>query len=175
MSKMQDKKQRQSRTARLEIVAEMYLRQHTHRQIQAEVMRRLRLESYSLGSVHNDIKYILAELQRERLDNIEEAVQMELARIDTACNELWVQWAKSKAKGAGNVTYISEIRQQLQERRKLLGLYSPEKSEVTATTKVNARFDASAIPDDLLFAVADKLQEDEHRRVMAEKGEAYEE
>ncbi len=32
--------------------------------------------------------------------------------------------------GFGNVAYISEIRQQLQERRKLLGLYAPEKKEV---------------------------------------------
>ena len=33
--------------------------------------------------------------------------------------------------GVGNVAYIAEIRQQLVERRKLLGLYKPEKQELT--------------------------------------------
>ena len=32
--------------------------------------------------------------------------------------------------GLGDVSYISEIRQQLQERRKLLGLYAPEKQQI---------------------------------------------
>ena len=36
---------------------------------------------------------------------------------------------ESKFVGFGNVAYISEIRAQLQERRKLLGLYAPEKKE----------------------------------------------
>lgn len=31
----------------------------------------------------------------------------------------------------GDVSYIAEIRQQLQERRKLLGLYGAEKHEIT--------------------------------------------
>ena len=33
--------------------------------------------------------------------------------------------------GLGNPAYMSEIRQQLMERRKLLGLYAATKSEVT--------------------------------------------
>lgn len=33
--------------------------------------------------------------------------------------------------GLGNPAYISEIRQQLQERRKLLGLYAPEKKDIS--------------------------------------------
>jgi hypothetical protein len=33
--------------------------------------------------------------------------------------------------GLGNPSYISEIRQQLAERRKLLGLYAPDKREIT--------------------------------------------
>lgn len=38
----------------------------------------------------------------------------------------------------GNPAYMAEIRQQLVERRKLLGLYAPEKKELsgTVTTKV---------------------------------------
>lgn len=165
MSKMQNQRRNQAKTARLEIVSQMFLRQHTVRQIRAEVMKRLNLSSYSTATVQNDIKTVLEELQQQRLDNAEYALQLELERIDETCRELWAQWKKSKEDyvrtmkkrkgvpqfgdeggkskttqietrestviGLGNVAYISEIRAQLQERRKLLGLYAPEKKEVS--------------------------------------------
>lgn len=165
MSKMQTQRRNQAKLARLEIVAQMFLRQHTVRQIRAEVMKRLNLSTYSTATVQNDIKTVLEELQQQRLDNAEYALQLELERIDETCRELWAQWEKSKEDyvrtmkkrkgvpqfgdeggkskttqietrestviGLGNVSYISEIRAQLQERRKLLGLYAPEKKEVS--------------------------------------------
>lgn len=165
MSKMQNQRQRQAKIARLEIVSQMFLRQHTVRQIRAEVMKRLDLNTYSTATVQSDIKTVLEELQQQRLDNAEYALQLELERIDETCRELWAQWEKSKEDyvrtmkkrkgvpqfgdeggkskttqietrestviGLGNVAYISEIRAQLQERRKLLGLYAPDKKEVS--------------------------------------------
>lgn len=165
MSKMQNQRQRQAKIARLEIVSQMFLRQHTVRQIRAEVMKRLDLKTYSTATVQSDIKTVLEELQQQRLDNAEYALQLELERIDETCRELWAQWEKSKEDyvrtmkkrkgvpqfgdeggkskttqietresnvvGLGNVSYISEIRAQLQERRKLLGLYAPDKKEVS--------------------------------------------
>lgn len=165
MSKMQTQRRNQSKLARLEIVSQMFLRQYTVRQIRAEVMKRLNLSTYSTATVQNDIKTVLEELQQQRLDNAEYALQLELERIDETCRELWAQWEKSKEDyvrtmkkrkgvpqfgdeggkskttqietrestviGLGNVSYISEIRAQLQERRKLLGLYAPEKKEVS--------------------------------------------
>ncbi len=74
MSKMQNQRQRQAKIARLEIVSQMYLRQFTVRQIRAEVMRRLDLKTYSTATVQSDIKTILEELQRQRLDNAEYAL-----------------------------------------------------------------------------------------------------
>lgn len=165
MSKMQTQRRNQAKFARLEIVSQMFLRQYTVRQIRAEVMKRLNLSTYSTATVQNDIKTVLEELQQQRLDNAEYALQLELERIDETCRELWAQWEKSKEDyvrtmkkrkgvpqfgdeggkskttqietrestviGLGNVSYISEIRAQLQERRKLLGLYAPEKKEVS--------------------------------------------
>lgn len=165
MSKMQNQRRNQIKIARLEIVSQMFLRQHTVRQIRAEVMKRLNLSTYSTATVQSDIKTVLEELQQQRLDNAEYALQLELERIDETCRELWAQWEKSKEDyvrtmkkrkgvpqfgneggkskttqietrestiiGIGNVAYISEIRAQLQERRKLLGLYAPEKKEVS--------------------------------------------
>lgn len=165
MSKMQNQRRNQLKIARLEIVSRMYLRQFSVRQIRNEVMKRLDLKTYSTATVQSDIKTILEELQQQRLDNAEYALQLELERIDETCRELWEQWEKSKEDyvktmkkrkgvpqfgdeggksktthienrestivGFGDVAYIAEIRKQLQERRKLLGLYAPEKKEVS--------------------------------------------
>lgn len=178
MSKAQHQKQNQIKQARLEIVAQLYKRGWTQRKIQAEVMRRLDLPTYSLNTVHRDIRCLLDEWRESRLDDMDDALQLELSRIDDTVRELWEQWEKSKEDytrtqmkrrgmpasrnqngqnvqhqegqnqsgdrirtllveektqnvvGLGNPAYIAEIRQQLAERRKLLGLYAPEKRDV---------------------------------------------
>lgn len=178
MSKAQHQKQNQIKQARLEIVAQLYKRGWTQRKIQAEVMRRLDIPTYSLNTVHRDIRCLLDEWRESRLDDMDDALQLELSRIDDTVRELWEQWEKSKEDytrtqmkrrgmpasrnqngqtvqnqegqnqnndrirtlvveektqnvvGLGNPSYIAEIRQQLAERRKLLGLYAPEKKDI---------------------------------------------
>lgn len=165
MSEAQVKRRRQMKLARLEIVGQLYKRGTSYRQIQAEVMARLDLPHYSLDTVSRDVKTLLAEWRENRIADIDEAVQLELERIDDAVAELWSQWEKSKEDGVkksrrrraskagegqngnaveersesdvvglGNPAYIAEIRQQLVERRKMLGLYSPEKTVVRNET-----------------------------------------
>lgn len=170
MSKAQHKKQNQCKLARLEIVSQLYKRGYSIRAIRAEVMRRLDLATYSTQTVHRDVQTLLKEWRDNRLEDMDDALQLELSRIDDTVRELWEQWEKSKEdyiktqrkrKGAparnnnqestsnengirtfsveektlnvvglGNPAYISEIRQQLAERRKLLGLYAPEKRDI---------------------------------------------
>lgn len=163
----QIKQKRQTREGRLVIVAQLYKRGYSIRQIRAEVMKRLGLTSYSTQTVHNDVKILLNEWKENRISDIDDAIQLELERIDETCRELWQQWEKSKEdyvqtrstrKGSpsknketgerevqtysveehqrsiialGNPAYIAEIRQQLAERRKLLGLYAPEKRDIS--------------------------------------------
>lgn len=167
MSKPQDKMRRQLKLARLEIVAQLYKRGYSIRKIQSEVVNRLELKTYSIATVHSDIKTLLEEWRENRIEDMDEALQLELERIDDTVRELWEQWEKSKTdytktarkqKGSpardnqtgqtairtyqtertetevirlGDPSYISEIRQQLAERRKLLGLYAPEKKDLT--------------------------------------------
>lgn len=172
MSEPQRRKQKQKKLARLEIVASLYKRGYSVRKIQAEVMKRLDLPTYSTGTVQRDIQSLLSEWRESRLSDMEDALQLELERIDDTVRELWEQWEKSKEDyvretnvkrgvpkkkdndkqggngtteiktvstkrttsnvvGLGNPAYISEIRQQLQERRKLLGLYAPEKKDIS--------------------------------------------
>lgn len=164
MGLMTNKKRAQLKNARLEIVGKLYKRGYNYRQIQAEVMARLDLESYSLGTVGNDVKTLLAEWRESRIADVDEAIQLELERIDEAVTELWAQWERSKEDAVkharkkriskdgddggqayeersenheeklGNPAYIAEIRQQFMERRRLLGLYSPDKQEVKVNT-----------------------------------------
>lgn len=184
MSKPQRKKQSQLKLARLEIVAAMYKRGHSYRQIQAEVMKRLDLKAYSLQTIHADIKTLLEEWRECRIDDMDAALQLELERIDDTVRELWSQWEKSKEDyfrstntrrgapskgkdkndnsietysveeqrtnvvGLGNPAYIAEIRQQLTERRKLLGLYAPEKKDISGGVSFSSFLIESGLLDD---------------------------
>lgn len=166
MSKPQTKRRKQIQQGRLEIVAKLYKRGYSYRQIQAEVMKRLSLKTYSLRTVSRDINCLLEEWRENRLTDMDKALQLELERIDETVRELWEQWEKSKTdynktqrkqKGSpsrdsetgqssiktyqterteteviclGDTSYIAEIRKQLEERRKLLGLYAPEKKVI---------------------------------------------
>lgn len=191
MSEPQRKKQRQLKLARLEIVASLYKRGNSVRKIQAEVMKRLDLPTYSTGTVQRDIQTLLKEWRQHRLSDMEDALQLELERIDDTVRELWEQWEKSKEDyvretnvkrgvpkkrddrqgggndsgtteiktvgtertttnvvGLGNPAYISEIRQQLQERRKLLGLYAPEKKDISGEMSFASYLIESGLIDD---------------------------
>lgn len=167
MSEAQQRRRRQLKISRLEIVAQLYKRGNSMRKIQSEVMKRLGLETYGVSTVKRDIDTLLKEWRDSRLEDMDLALQLELERIDEAVRDLWEQWEKSKTdytktsskrKGSpikdgktgtsqiktyqkeetetevirlGDPSYIAEIRQQLAERRKLLGLYAAEKREIT--------------------------------------------
>ena len=177
MSKAQQQRRNQFKAARLEIVAQLYKRGYSIRAIRAEVMHRLDLGTYSTQTVHKDVQTLLKEWRESRLEDMDDALQLELTRIDDTVQELWEQWEKSKEdytrtqrkrKGAparsgnqdnnssdggirtfsveektqqvimlGNPAYIAEIRQQLAERRKLLGLYAAEKRNITEEVTVH--------------------------------------
>lgn len=167
MSEAQQRRRRQLKISRLEIVAQLYKRGNSMRKIQSEVMKRLGLETYGVTTVKRDIDTLLKEWRESRMEDMDLALQLELERIDEAVRDLWEQWEKSKTdytktsskrKGSpikdgktgtsqiktyqkeetetevirlGDPSYIAEIRQQLAERRKLLGLYAAEKREIT--------------------------------------------
>jgi hypothetical protein len=188
MSAPQQKRRNQAREARLPIVARLYRRGHSVRQIAEEVKKRLALDSYGSTTAHSDIKVLLKEWRKSSLQDIDDALQLELSRIDDTVRELWLQWEKSKEDyirntkiqrgapkrdrgkggsddsggietygveehrtnvvGLGNPAYIAEIRQQLAERRKLLGLYAPEKKDVSGDVSFTSYLIESGLLDD---------------------------
>ena len=170
MSLPQDRRRRQLKTARLDIIAELYKRGYSLRKITEEVKRRLNIPKLAVSTTYNDVQTLLKEWRESRIENIDQALQLELERIDDTTAELWEQWDKSKEEaqkttttrsgrikgkgkagietdavsesrtnvgGLGNPAYITEIRQQLIERRKLLGLYAPEARQVKGEVTVH--------------------------------------
>lgn len=173
----QQRKKRQSKTARLNIVSEYYKKGYSLRQIAEKVKEINHLaKAPSPNTIRSDLATLTEEWLEHRLTDRDELVQLELERIDTCLVELWEAWEKSKqdftqekaeqkhvmiglknqdkqeakkkdpndkpmlteskqqrneVRKYGDVAYIAEIRQQLMERRKLLGLYKPELKEIT--------------------------------------------
>ena len=119
-------KREKNKIQRLEVVSKLFKKGYTYRQIRIQVMDKLGLKTYSLQTVKRDIDTLLAEWQQERIESLDQALQLELKRIDDSMTELWKRWHKKR-----NVNIITEIRHQQIERRKLLGLYAPEKRDIS--------------------------------------------
>lgn len=81
---------------RMQIVAPLWRRNYSEREIRLEVMKRMGLDKLSSRTVHEDIKRLLKEWQEERLDDTEDRVTAELARLDLVITEAWQQWEASK-------------------------------------------------------------------------------
>lgn len=75
---------------------------------------------------------------------------------------------------AGNPRFLDSLLNVQQRRAKMLGFDAPIKVDIPGIKEsINSdapKYDVSAIPDDLLFAVADKLQTAEYKKQLAEKG-----
>lgn len=81
---------------RMQIVAPLWRKSWTLKEIREEVMKRLGLETYSIKCVHTDVQRLIKEWQEERLENTEDKITAELARIDLVIKEAWLMWEKSK-------------------------------------------------------------------------------
>lgn len=87
---------KQAQLARLQIVAELYKRGYSFREMRAEVMKRLDLATYSLETVHKDVVRLLEEWKKYRISRIDQIVETELHRNDSIIREAWEAWDKSK-------------------------------------------------------------------------------
>ena len=195
---------RQAQIVRLDIIAELYKRGYSYRDIRTEVMNRLDLQTYSLRTVAKDVNKLLEEWRETRIENLDLALQLELERIDDLTREAWAAWNKSKedqtlrnnkqkgvpgdlldaggndgsnANGSngnnqqaperrdeivtvameqqtkevictGDPRYLEIINKLAIERRKLLGLYAPEKKNVSGSMTFEALLMETGIIDD---------------------------
>lgn len=81
---------------RMDVIAPLYRHGYTYRQIQAEVQKRMDLKAYSLSTLKHDIDRLVKEWREQRLEDIDQTMTTELARIDEMVREAWMAWEKSK-------------------------------------------------------------------------------
>lgn len=201
--KVRMKDYRKAQTIRLDIIAELYKRGYSYRDIRTEVMNRLDLSTYSLRTVSKDVNKLLEEWRATRIENLDLALQLELERIDDLTREAWTAWNKSKEdqtlrnnkqKGVpgdlldtgnnasnngntpaesnpaperreeivtvameqqtkevictGDPRYLEIIHKLSMERRKLLGLYAPEKKNISGSMTFEALLMETGIIED---------------------------
>ena len=79
---------------RLQIIAPLYRKGWTEREITAEVRKRLDRPKYN--QAHCDIQRLLKEWQEERLTDTEAKITSEVARLKLVIREAWEMWEKSK-------------------------------------------------------------------------------
>lgn len=140
--------------------------------------------------VYKDLKQLLINWKREHEENIDLYITKELSKLDKIEAELWDAWERSKKRivskirqsglktersetFAGNPRYLDLVLSVQQRRSKLLGLDAPVKVDlpnVNVSVDSSApKYDISVIPNDMLFVIADKLQNAEYERLMIEK------
>lgn len=140
--------------------------------------------------VYKDLKQILINWKREHEENIDLYITKELSKLDKIESELWDAWERSKKRivskirqsglktersetFAGNPRYLDLVLSVQQRRAKLLGLDAPVKVDMpnvnVSVDSSSPKYDISVIPNDMLFVIADKLQNAEYERLMIEK------
>jgi len=153
---------RKMKEARLEIVAELYAKGKSYSKIREEVMARLGLKSYAKDTVAKDVKTLLKEWREARLEDTEEAVSLFLERNRKHYEETWDAWEKSKivetttklppipadapeeaeqnveisvteTKCPGEWRFMDLLTKIEDQRAKILGLYAPEKKEISGS------------------------------------------
>jgi hypothetical protein len=140
--------------------------------------------------VYKDLKQLLINWKREHEENIDLYITKELSKLDKIEAELWDAWERSKKRivskirqsglktersetFAGNPRYLDLVLSVQQRRAKLLGLDAPVKVDLpnvnVSVDSSGPKYDISVIPNDMLFVIADKLQNAEYERLMIEK------
>lgn len=140
--------------------------------------------------VYKDLKQLLINWKREHEENIDLYITKELSKLDKIEAELWDAWEMSKKRivskirqsglktersetFAGNPRYLDLVLSVQQRRAKLLGLDAPVKVDLpnvnVSVDSSGPKYDISVIPNDMLFVIADKLQNAEYERLMIEK------
>lgn len=174
---------------------DLFLRGYSYRQI-ADLLNQRNAKmglDYALVPpmrVYKDLKQLLINWKREHEENIDLYITKELSKLDKIEAELWDAWERSKKRivskirqsglkkvrsetFAGNPRYLDLVLSVQQRRAKLLGLDAPVKVDMpnvnVSVDSSGPKYDISVIPNDMLFVIADKLQNAEYERLMIEK------
>ncbi|MDQ0966880.1 hypothetical protein QFZ20_002283 [Flavobacterium sp. W4I14] len=91
-----NKTAKQKREVRTVIVAELFAKGYSLREIVKEVKTRLILETYSLSTAKKDVDFLKSEWKQARMADMDDAINHELYKINMQERELRNAWDKSK-------------------------------------------------------------------------------
>lgn len=80
---------------RMQVIAPLLREGYTVREIRQEVMRKLDLDSLALGTVQGDIQRLGKEWAKERIEDMDAFLGIELYKIDGIIREAWKAWKDS--------------------------------------------------------------------------------
>jgi len=184
----------------------LYLKGYTMDIIAKKLNKRNEEEGrgYTITSpmVYYDIKRMLMKWKRENLDSIEVYLLKELKKLDAIEVEAWEAWEMSKKEKtrkkmqpamdgdnaldcvelieettAGDPRYLDLLLSVQQRRAKLLGLDAPTRIDLSKPKEEDdPNFAVKKLPQELIFSVADKLQEAEYeKQKLLKNGETVQE
>lgn len=149
--------------------AQLLLQSYTLAEITSMVNsfnRERKIPEISQSQVYKDIRSVLAQWQEEQRTYVNQWMEMELQKLQKIENVAWKAFEKSqRGTRPGDNRFIDTVLKCMQQRAKLLGLDAPTKVELNEkaeTTNEKPKYDLAAIPDKLLFQVADALQQQEY-------------
>ncbi len=95
------KRTAEQRDADKRFCTELFVKGYTYRQIAEELNehnREMGMEyTLTYKTIYEDINAVLIEWKKERFENIENYIQLELKKLDKMEIELWQAWERSKA------------------------------------------------------------------------------
>lgn len=113
---------------------------------------------------------------KERVKNRTSAKPRKVLTEEEKQNDWYGYDETTNETSAGNPRFLDLLLNVQQRRAKMLGFDAPLKIEIpgynAGTDDDKPKYDVKAIPDDMLFALADKLQSAEYQKAIAEKGGA---
>lgn len=153
------------------IIADLFLQGYTYRAIAEKLNEHLKKKkagyTISFQQVAVDCKYIMDQWKSEQFTRMDQYVTAEVEKLSKIESEAWNAWQKTNESGKPNAKFLDVVLNVQQRRAKLMGYDAPEKLDVSGLS-VNANtyvdYDVSGISDEQLFAIADRIQENEFNK-----------
>ena len=174
-----NKRSEEQRIYDVRFCADLFLRGYSYREIADALNRDLSARgvgyTISFQMVYYDLQQCLIEWKQRTKEKTNRGRHIKTDATD-GDPEYYGYDETTVETSAGNPRFLDLLLNIQQRRAKMLGFDAPVKIEIpgynAGTDDDKPKYDVKAIPDDLLFAVADKLQSAEFQKTIAEKGGA---
>jgi hypothetical protein len=138
-----------------EFVAERYKWGHSLRKIARDISSQ-RKYTLSHQAIKLHIDALLAEWRKNRIEDMDLAIQAELEKLNLIESEAWEAWENSKLSESGPVhQYLDKVEKCINRRCVILGMEAPRKQAISADVTTTEKRDLSGYSDEDLERMAE--------------------